>query len=124
MTNKTLDSINCFDLEQNILDCWHVTDDIDTLLKAYLDGPKMSQDDVANVLLGLKTLYQLKFENCFNTFEILIGNDKLESNYNFNPISVLENEIKILESRIEEHGTGHIKTTISVLKNRIKELST
>lgn len=74
MTIKTLESINRFDLEQDILNCWHVTDDLDTLLRAYLDGPEMSQDDVANVLLGLKSLYHLKFDKLFFTFEQCIKN--------------------------------------------------
>ena len=34
----------------------------------------------------------------------------------------LTNEIKELESRVEPHDCGHIKTTISVLRKRIKEL--
>lgn len=74
MTIKTLESINRFDLEQDIMNCWHVTDDIDTLQRAYLDGPEMSQDDVANVLLGLKSLYHLKFDKLFFTFEQCIKN--------------------------------------------------
>ena len=32
-------------------------------------------------------------------------------------------EIEILNSRIEEHDTGHIHTAISVLKHRVEELS-
>ena len=30
-------------------------------------------------------------------------------------------EIQILNSRIEEHDTGHIHTAISVLKHRVQE---
>lgn len=60
-----------FDLEQQILDCWHVTDDIDVLYSAVCDT-EMSRDDIANVLLGLKTLYALKFDRCFTTFEELL----------------------------------------------------
>jgi len=32
------------------------------------------------------------------------------------------NEIKELESRVKMHDTGHIRTTISTLKARIKEI--
>ena len=35
----------------------------------------------------------------------------------------LQDEIEILKSRIEDHDTGHIHTTISVLEFRVKELS-
>ena len=60
--------MNRFDLEQQILDCWKVTDDIDILLEYVCDGEN-DQDYVANVLLGIKNLYELKFDKMFNTFE-------------------------------------------------------
>ena len=37
-------------------------------------------------------------------------------------ISVLKEEIDIFRSRIEEHDTGHLYTTISTLEHRIEEL--
>jgi hypothetical protein len=64
-----------FDLEQEILDCWHVTDDI----QAILDTERLDlNDEMQNVLIGLKTLYQLKFERTFSTFEQLIRERKLD----------------------------------------------
>jgi len=36
-------------------------------------------------------------------------------------ITVLQSEIGILKSRIEDHDTGHLYTTISVLEQRIDE---
>ncbi len=36
--------------------------------------------------------------------------------------AVLKEEIEILKSRIQPHDTGHLHTTISVLKHRIKEM--
>ena len=56
---------NRFDLEQEIMDCWGVVDDIDIVYYKHAEA----NDELANVLLGLKTLYQLKFERLFNTFE-------------------------------------------------------
>jgi hypothetical protein len=37
-------------------------------------------------------------------------------------IAVLEETIEAFKSRIEPHDTGHLHTTISTLKHRIKEL--
>ena len=37
-------------------------------------------------------------------------------------IHVLEEEIKVLRSRIEPHDTGHLYTTISTLEHRVSEL--
>ena len=37
-------------------------------------------------------------------------------------IEVLREQIEIFRSRIEEHDTGHLYTTISTLEHRIEEL--
>jgi len=37
-------------------------------------------------------------------------------------IAVLKAEIAHLKSKLEPHETGHIHTTISTLKHRVKEL--
>jgi hypothetical protein len=34
----------------------------------------------------------------------------------------LENEIKIIKSRIRERGTGHLHTCVSVLEDRVREI--
>lgn len=61
-----------FELEQQILDCWGITDDLDILFEATLDA-QLSRDKIANIVLGMKDLYNLKFEKTFNTFEELIS---------------------------------------------------
>lgn len=61
---------NRFDLEQEIMHCWNVVDDINLLYEKVNNLPHFdSQDDVANFLLGLKTIYTHKFERLFQTFE-------------------------------------------------------
>lgn len=57
-----------FDLEQQILDCWGIKEDIDILTEAILERD-ISRDEISNILIGLSSLYQLKFEKTFNTFE-------------------------------------------------------
>ena len=37
-------------------------------------------------------------------------------------IKAIESEIDVLRSKIEEHGTGHIHTTIRVLDQRLDEM--
>jgi hypothetical protein len=55
-----------FDLEQNIMQCWNVCDDI----QLYLDmHDNMDEDQRLNYLIGLKQMYQMKFERCWNSFE-------------------------------------------------------
>jgi len=60
-----------FDLEQHIMACWNITSDIDTLCEGVLESD-MTTDQIANILLGMKQLYELKFDKMFRTFEELI----------------------------------------------------
>lgn len=63
---------NRFDLEQDIMNCWSVVDDIKELSRCMLDRRKMTEDEISNYLLGIETIYQVKFERLFETFEMLI----------------------------------------------------
>jgi hypothetical protein len=65
-----------FDFEQEIMSCWNVTEDLDILTEGVLEHG-MSPDDIANALIGMKTLYNLKFDKMFNTFETLIRERKI-----------------------------------------------
>lgn len=58
---------NRFDLEQELLDCWKVTDDVQLLYDKVMNGG-MTTDEIANVLLGVVSLYNLKFDKCWETF--------------------------------------------------------
>ena len=56
-----------FDLESEIMNCWQVVDDLKTVYhseRLYDD-----ENEMQNALLGLFTLYQLKFEKLFEVFE-------------------------------------------------------
>ena len=59
---------NRFDFEQQIMDCWGVVDDLKTVFEAS-DYTKMSEDDYQNALLGIATLYQMKFDKLWSQFE-------------------------------------------------------
>jgi len=65
-----------FDLEQQIMACWNITSDIDTLCEGVLESD-MTTDQIANILLGMKQLYELKFDKMFRTFEELIQNKSI-----------------------------------------------
>ena len=69
-------SLDRFDLEQGIMRCWNVTEDIDLLYRSVMEG-NMTKDDISNVLLGLKCLYDLKFQETWNNFETLVGDGKI-----------------------------------------------
>ena len=63
-----------FDFEQQIMDCWNVTSDIKTVTEYLLDAPLEAgrEDKIANMLLGIESLYEAKFDKLFRQFEDLI----------------------------------------------------
>ena len=65
---------NRFDLEQEIMDCWKVTDDINMVTKHFIDSPQWKgmsaelADAIMNKYFAIAELYELKFQNLFDTF--------------------------------------------------------
>jgi hypothetical protein len=68
---------NRFELEQEIMRCWNVTEDIDVLYRTVMEKD-LTKDQIANALLGMKILYEMKFDEMFQTFEKLIAEGKLQ----------------------------------------------
>jgi hypothetical protein len=64
-----------FDLEQELLSCWHVIDDINLLYESIGDDPAYESlepkalDTLMNLTLGLKAVYEMRFQKCWGTFE-------------------------------------------------------
>ena len=76
--NEMTDKI--YDLEQHIMECWQLVDDVHLLYEQVMNKDlHKDQDRLANALLGLYTIYGMKFERAFNTFE-----EALEHHYNLN----------------------------------------
>lgn len=57
--------MNRFDLEQNILDCWNLVDELKLLSKQN----ELSNDEYRELLNALHLLYDIKFKTLFYTFE-------------------------------------------------------
>lgn len=66
-----------FDLEQQIMDCWGVCEDIKSIYKMN-DIRQMSEDELMNAMIGLETIYQMKFEILFDMFEKMIKNGQIK----------------------------------------------
>lgn len=77
-----------FDLEQEIMSCWQVTDDLNILYEYIGDHPFFTgmkaehEDKIMNLLLGTKTMYEVKFDRLWQTFETLIEQNKEDGSYN------------------------------------------
>jgi len=55
-----------FDLEQQILDCWKITDDL-----------KLVAVHGEQAIEAVATLYELKFEQLWSTFESMVAERKM-----------------------------------------------
>jgi len=66
-----------FDLEQQIMECWSVIEDIDTVTEWFMEDPKWKdmdvklQDAMMNKYFSIKELYELKFDKLFAKFELV-----------------------------------------------------
>lgn len=60
-----------FDYEQQIMDCWNVVEDVKTVYETVMDTDA-DTDTIANALLGISTLYGMKFNKLFEMFEAQI----------------------------------------------------
>lgn len=66
-----------FDLEQQLMDCYHVVDDLNILFEAIMEDENFNRDSISNVVLGLKEVYNLRFNKCVSTFEKLVETNKI-----------------------------------------------
>jgi hypothetical protein len=62
-----------FDLEYQIMQCWGIIDDIKVVYTTHLDGERpLTEDELANIFIGMEYLYNIKFSNLMSTFEKLL----------------------------------------------------
>ena len=64
-----------FKLEEQIMECWGVVDNLKLLVSDEFQGS--SEDNQLNILIGLADLYDLKFQILQTTMEQLIRERKL-----------------------------------------------
>ena len=65
-----------FDLEEQMLNCWNVTKDINVLTEGVMEKD-LTKDQIANALMGLEQIYDLKFDKMWTTFIKLIEDKKI-----------------------------------------------
>lgn len=63
-----------FDLEQSIMQAWNVCDDIQLLVEQW---DSLTEDGKQNYLIGLRQMYQMKFERLWGTFESTLKNREI-----------------------------------------------
>lgn len=60
-------AVDRFSLENDILLCWRIIDDLKTLQSVY--DREHTEDEVLNILIGLSDMYNQRFNDLFDTFE-------------------------------------------------------
>ena len=68
-------SMNRFDLEEAMSQLHGVGDDIDIVLHSYMDARiRPTEDEIANMLIGIKALHNARYQKMWQIFEELIQN--------------------------------------------------
>ena len=67
-----------FDLEQDIMKAWDVTDMIEELIRQHLDRPQgaFDEDELANRLQGIQYVTEMLFQRLWDGFEVMLKNGK------------------------------------------------
>ena len=68
---KTYDTFN---LEEEIMNVWQTKDDLDAIAERHYDDPDgpMTEDEIANVLIGLAELHETRCKKLWKVFETMI----------------------------------------------------
>lgn len=75
LKEDTLKPVDRFDLEQAIMAAWGTCEDLDLIFRRFYEWHEdMSVDDLANLIIGIKELHQIRCQRVWDIFETLIRN--------------------------------------------------
>ena len=75
MTSQLVHPLIRFNLEEEIQNVWNTENDLDTILYRIMDakdGPP-SEDDLVNMLLGLKEIHKSRCIKLWDVFETMVN---------------------------------------------------
>lgn len=71
---------NRFDLEEAITEVFTFDEELDTIIYRVGDSPVTpTEDELINMMIGIKELNKVRFEKLWNTFEALLANGVISS---------------------------------------------
>jgi hypothetical protein len=88
------------ELEERIMDCWRVVDDIKTVYTVHQDIGELSVDEMSIILMGIEKLYCLKFRLLFSTFEKHIQGGYKNQAEQEEELDVLNTKLVLLEDEL------------------------
>ena len=72
--------MNRFDLEEDMSNLNQIGEDIETIIYAIGDSPnKYTEDQLLNMLIGIKQLHDTRYEKMWTTFEHLIKDGSISN---------------------------------------------
>lgn len=61
-----------FDLEQQILDCWKITMDLQDMREVVEEGGEMTLPELEGRIACIEAIYEVKFNKLWNTFSEMV----------------------------------------------------
>jgi hypothetical protein len=89
-----------FELEERIMDCWHVVNDIRVVQTLHQDVGELSVDDMSIILMGIQKLYGLKFQWLYEVFEKHLRALHVDEAAKNDAAYVLNTKIALLEDEV------------------------
>ena len=72
--------MNRFELEDSMSNLHQISEDIETIIYAIGDSPiKHTEDQLLNMLIGMKQLHDTRYQKMWDTFEQLIQNGTISN---------------------------------------------
>jgi len=68
--------VNRFTLEEHLTSLWEISDSLNVILEKIADD-EMDNDELFNVLNGMRLIHKFKCEKTFEIFETLIESGKI-----------------------------------------------
>ena len=95
--------MNRFDLEEALMNLDKVGEDIDTIIYAVGDSPtKYTEDQLLNMLIGIKQLHDTRYEKAWNVFEELVHNKTLSNSNSEGYIDLQEQAYENSQEKINQ----------------------
>jgi len=86
-----------FDFEQQILQCWRVTDDVKDVYEGITEG-NLDTTQAGDILNGIRQMYELKFNKLWDLFEDVYMADVRK-------LKMVEDECASLRKQLAEKET-------------------
>ena len=72
--------MNRFDLEEAITEVFTFDEELETIIYRVGDSPVTpTEDELLNMMIGIKELNKVRFEKLWNTFEALVANGTISN---------------------------------------------